>query len=531
MPMPTLFLYLFKLSIALAAVYLLYRVLLQRHTFYRANRWYLLAYPLACFAIPLIDVGPLLPAVPKATVLQWVPALPQTLTAAPAAGAGGWQWPGWVLAMGCGLLLGRLLLQYLSLRRIRRQATPLHHAGVTVYQVDKNISPFSFGNGIYVNMHKHSEKDLQEIIRHEYVHVKQRHSFDILLAELLCIVNWYNPAAWLLRHAIRQNLEFIADRTVLEGGVDKKTYQYLLLKVVGEPRFRMVNAFNFSSLKKRITMMNKIKSSKSHLLKFLFVLPLVAIMLLAFRQQIAQLGPAKAATPVTAITDTVPETNAEAPVAAPPVQPDMPKLPKNVAGIEINKKKATVTLINGATERFDLGNAKEKQAFEKKYGALPPPPPPPPVPAIAPVAPAVPAVPALAEVPTPAEAPVAPAVPAVPALAEVPTPAEAPVPAAIAQHNVAMAQHDAAMAQHNASMARHNTAMAQHNAAMAAVPKLPPHVSSLQVNNKKAKVTLKDGTVEQYNLENPKEKRAFEDRYGDLVPPPPPPPAKAAAPY
>lgn len=115
--------------------------------------------------------------------------------------------------------------------------------------------------------------------------MKQNHTLDILVGELLCIINWFNPFAWLIRHSIRQNLEFIADDFVLKNGLDKKTYQYHLLKVVGTPQYRIANNFNFSSLKKRIVMMNKLKSAKLHLIKFLFVLPLIAVLLVAFRDK------------------------------------------------------------------------------------------------------------------------------------------------------------------------------------------------------------------------------------------------------
>jgi hypothetical protein len=108
---------------------------------------------------------------------------------------------------------------------------------------------------------------------------------DVVFAELLCIVNWYNPFVWLMRYSIRQNLEFVADQKVLGSGVDRKGYQYHLLKVVGDPAYRLANNFNFSSLKKRIIMMNKIKSARVHLVKFLFVLPLLGVLLVAFRNR------------------------------------------------------------------------------------------------------------------------------------------------------------------------------------------------------------------------------------------------------
>ena len=118
----------------------------------------------------------------------------------------------------------------------------------------------------------------------------------MIWAEVLCILNWYNPFAWLIKKVIRQNLEFIADQKVLQNGLDKKQYQYLLLKVAGGASFRITNQFNFSFLKKRIAMMNKMKSAKFHLIKFLFVLPLIAVMLLSFRERIGALIELKTAT-------------------------------------------------------------------------------------------------------------------------------------------------------------------------------------------------------------------------------------------
>jgi TonB-dependent SusC/RagA subfamily outer membrane receptor len=190
-----------------------------------------------------------------------------------------------VLAAGAGFFLIRLTVRWVSLRKVRHGARLIRDGKIRIYQVEKTITPFSFGNAIYINPQLHTEKEWEEIILHEYVHIRQRHSMDILFGELLCIVNWYSPFAWLIRYSIRQNLEFAADRQVLGSGVDKKGYQYHLLKVVGDPGYRLANNFNFSSLKKRIIMMNKIKSARSHLLKFLFILPLLAVLLVAFRDK------------------------------------------------------------------------------------------------------------------------------------------------------------------------------------------------------------------------------------------------------
>ena len=126
---------------------------------------------------------------------------------------------------------------------------------------------------------------------------------------MLCIINWYNPFAWLLKRSIRQNLEFIADNKVVENGIDKKQYQYLLLKVIGNNQYSIATKFNFSSLKKRIAMMNKTKSARLQVGRFLFLLPVLAIILLAFRRSFNDSINAKPNIPSVILTDTIPDVN------------------------------------------------------------------------------------------------------------------------------------------------------------------------------------------------------------------------------
>ena len=306
--MPLFVLYLEKLSIGLAVAWVFYQLLLRRLTFYSWNRWYLLGYTVLCFFIPLINLtkvigvpwmdigvkgagtaqGAAIPLAPL--ILRYLPGM------VPVAPDRSWYPLFLLLALGSAILLVRLGRGWLSLRMIRRRAILISNrgtgvegpgGGVKIYQMDGRAAPFSFGNAIYINDRLHTEKEFGEIILHEYVHIRQRHSVDILMAELLCVFCWFNPFAWMIRYSIRQNLEFIADSKVLENGFDRKGYQYHLLKVIGEPQYRLANNFNFSSLKKRIIMMNKIRTARLHILRFLFLLPLIAVLLVAFRGQLA----------------------------------------------------------------------------------------------------------------------------------------------------------------------------------------------------------------------------------------------------
>lgn len=443
--MPFLIQYLFKLFICFAIVYLFYRLVLCKLTFYNWNRWYLLGYSLLCFLIPFINITPVLQSnqLSGNSMVQIIPAMDvytgniDKMSDCPvpvwSTNWSKWDWALLIVSMGALVLLVRLFIRYYSLYRLRRGAKLIGNDGMKLYQVDKPIMPFSFGDSIFINRHLHDEQELQEIIRHEFVHVRQKHSHDIIMSEIFCIVNWYNPFAWMIRKAIRQNLEFIADSKVLENGFDRKQYQYLLLKVVGNNHFRIANQFNFSSLKKRIAMMNQMKSARTHLFKFLFILPLLAVMLLAFRNEVNRPKPA----PIQMqepqqLTDTprlndkgynveiigvkenctvvVKDANGKEverllltkwdekesyyeglygnilppPPPPPPAAPraPIPKLPKGVSSVRVQNNNATVTLKDGTTEYYNLDDEKGKSDYKKKYGELPPPPPPPPAPPV-----------------------------------------------------------------------------------------------------------------------------------------------------
>ncbi|MGZ5134362.1 MAG: M56 family metallopeptidase, partial [Flavitalea sp.] len=256
--MPQLLEYLVKLSGALMIVYLFYWLVLSRLTFYTSNRWYLLSYSLIAFFIPLVDITPILEQA-DLTEYQFIDIIP-VIEAAELSNKKfiNSQDPFWnaqnvllaLIPAGMILMVVRFVIQYFSMLSIRRASQILSDGDIKIYHTDKNIIPFSFGDSIFINKNKHTPKDLSEIIRHEFIHVKQKHTVDILFSEWICILNWYNPFAWLIRHDIRQNLEFIADDKVLQNGIEKKEYQYILLKVVGIHKFGIATNFNYASLKK-----------------------------------------------------------------------------------------------------------------------------------------------------------------------------------------------------------------------------------------------------------------------------------------
>lgn len=378
-------LYLIKLSISLAVVTTFYWVFLRKLTFYKWNRWYLLGYSLLSFLLPFLNVYDFLePGATGPVVMEAVPLLDleqlrmlmgreedTSLFSDPLRMAGV------LLLAGMVFFVGRLVLNVSSFLVMKRKAVLLQDGPVKVFALPDGSSHFSFGNNIFINPASHTDGELQRILLHEYVHVRQKHTFDLLLAEFLCLVMWFNPFAWLLRSAIRQNLEFLADEEVLKQGIAPKEYQLLLLKVMSGLPHRFVAPFGFSFLKKRIAMMNKNKTARVHAVRFLFVLPLMAATVLSFRSMAGMQPP-----PAPPVMD----------VPAPPPPPvefsgedpfsDFFRRNPQVKYVSMKSPdgEVVVTLKSGKKEVYDFASATQKEAFTKKYGKyVPPPPPPPPV--------------------------------------------------------------------------------------------------------------------------------------------------------
>ncbi|MEJ8800934.1 M56 family metallopeptidase [Pontibacter sp. H249] len=284
--MPALLLYLLKANAALVLFYLTYHFVLRRLTFYHLNRAFLLFGIVFSIFYPLIDLQNLFDKHQELAVVNtYVTAIP-AFTVAPALPEAPklnyWLIPVLLFWLGAAAVAVRLLLQFISLYKIHTLSVPATHKGIGYRQVKSINHAFSFWQAIYLNPEQHKQHELDAILNHEQVHVKGWHTLDVLLSEISTIFYWFNPGGWLMKRAVKENLEFIADKNVVAAGVDRKDYQYLLLKVTGISEPQIANQFNFSPLKTRIAMMNKMPSTKAHLLKFLAVIPVAVVLLLAF---------------------------------------------------------------------------------------------------------------------------------------------------------------------------------------------------------------------------------------------------------
>lgn len=284
--MGAIFVYILKSSVCLALFYLFYKLLLSRDTFHRFNRMALLGLVALSVIIPFCRIELETAGVIRRSVMN----LEELLLQSPAAtgqDAGGQ--PLWLqlalLAYLGGVLFGACHIGYsfYSLFRIAGRGEVHVVDGIRLVLTDRPIVPFSWMNCVVINRQDYAESST-EIWAHEMAHIKALHSVDLFVSEICILFHWFNPAAWLLKLELQNIHEYEADERVLKQGIDAKRYQLLLIKkTVGSRRFAsMANSFTHSSLKKRIAMMLKSKSSPWARLKYLSVLPLAAVSIAAF---------------------------------------------------------------------------------------------------------------------------------------------------------------------------------------------------------------------------------------------------------
>ncbi|MEM7085272.1 MAG: M56 family metallopeptidase [Bacteroidota bacterium] len=146
------------------------------------------------------------------------------------------------------------------------------------------VTPHSFFNHIFFTKKAYETNTIpKEVIAHERAHVDQKHSWDIIFIELLCVILWFNPILYFIKNSIKLNHEFLADRTVLGQGAVLSTYQNILLDFSSTSSVpEMAHAINYSSIKKRFTVMKKHTSKRAAWLKCMLILPLAAVLVYGF---------------------------------------------------------------------------------------------------------------------------------------------------------------------------------------------------------------------------------------------------------
>ena len=270
-----------KVAVALLVFYLFNRFLLKKETFHRFNRVVLVGTTALSFLLPLCIITIRKPAEPGVLVMEMTEEMRELAPVVSVEDT----FPSWPVLLaivlfwaGAAFVLVRVIVSMLSILKIVRQGELMREEdGCKIVVTDRDIDPFSWMKYIVLSR-KDWDGNHAPILLHEKAHISYCHSVELLLVDLLSVLQWFNPAIWMLRADLRELHEYEADDAVLRAGTDIKEYQYLLIrKAVGKSGYSVANSFNHSILKNRITMMSKSKSPLSRGLRVLYLLPLVCL--------------------------------------------------------------------------------------------------------------------------------------------------------------------------------------------------------------------------------------------------------------
>ncbi len=276
--------YMFVAGITLLCMYIIYKWLLSSENQPAFNRAVLLGIYAVAFGVAALP-GLEHSFTPVATEASIEPGTLQVTGIAVDEGA---ETPGfwiylpsiliWLYLAGATVMTAFTIITWARLAMIVRRGEKSTSGRYTLVLTDDNdVAPFSWLHYI-VMCHKDYDNAGQMIIAHETRHLDARHPLDMMLAQLVIILLWYNPASWLMSDELRSVHEYQADMAVLRSGIDARSYQLLLIKkAVGRSFPALANSLNHSKLKKRITMMLKSKSSKSRRMRALALVPAIAV--------------------------------------------------------------------------------------------------------------------------------------------------------------------------------------------------------------------------------------------------------------
>lgn len=280
--------YLLQVNLGIIMFYALYKLICTRDTLFNSRRLILMLALILPFIIPLIDIREWMETRDSLVMLtnfDYSTTIPEIVVGTAGTEPGNQifvisEWIKNIYIAGILALSVRLIVQAISLYMIILRTPEKTVNGIRIKCMKDKSGPFSFFDWIFLNPDNVKEEEMNEILTHEMAHVRQKHSIDVIISELVNICCWINPFAWLMKREVRLNLEFLADRKVMDAGFATKSYQYHLVGLTYSHKYGLSNNFNFSHLKQRIIMMNKKKTNGAGHIKYaLFAIPAFALLL------------------------------------------------------------------------------------------------------------------------------------------------------------------------------------------------------------------------------------------------------------
>ncbi len=277
--------YLLQVSTCWIVLYGIYKLLLQKETFFSINRYYLLSALLAGLIIP--SLGGFLPANQTSTEIYQVMNQVSTVEITPYVEQSKSIFT-WIKVLymvyfaGAIMVFSRFVYGLYRIYNIYSIATKIKYKNYILVKSTKFHLPFSFFHFIFISKELPLHKDVEKVLKHEELHANQWHSLDIMITELLQVFFWFNPILMFYKRALRQSHEFLADEYVTKDHNRSSYGQLLLRQSTSGLEIALANQFFHSQIKKRITMMYKEKSKRPAMVKYLMAVPVLIGLLVLF---------------------------------------------------------------------------------------------------------------------------------------------------------------------------------------------------------------------------------------------------------
>lgn len=271
--------YLAKVLTSSGIMYLGYWFMLRKNTQFKLVRWYLLACLLLPWAIPLIELPISLQqqGLPILTIPLAVEASVYATQADVQTQSTSYEWINWLYGTISILLFLLIMYRVALVVRVINKSQSFKLIGIKFHITNLKLTPFSIFNNILLPKNYLHKGCLKPIIYHEVAHIKQGHTYDNLITEFICILAWFNPFVWLIRKAIHENHEYLADSEAVKDKHNLANYNALLFESLTGIRMPVVNNFNQSSIKNRLIMLNKFKDRQRSIFQTLAIITMLLV--------------------------------------------------------------------------------------------------------------------------------------------------------------------------------------------------------------------------------------------------------------
>lgn len=283
--------YLIKSGLILIILLAIYHIWLEKEKMHQFNRFFLILSVVFGLTVPLIsfevfskmevELSPVMNLASAPLIITFPEVTNQVIVEDYS------YWPVIIYGIVALLLLIKFVVNLLNLKLKVSRNQQKRTAEGTIVLIKEKMIPHSFLSYTFLNEEDYLNNRIEdEIIRHEFAHILQKHSADLLFIEFLKIIFWFNPAFLLYKKAIQLNHEFLADEAVVKSSNNVSAYQQILLQKVSLKTVNLASNLNYSVTKKRFKMMKKQTSRTWKMIKGLSLLPVAAILILTFSNQI-----------------------------------------------------------------------------------------------------------------------------------------------------------------------------------------------------------------------------------------------------